>query len=124
MIISVYLANFFDSWKTITIKNHFLCFLHFLKKLFRLQKIIRYNYNWCIKQYSLSKMKLILEIIKKNFCFGLQDDFTPIVIVWKILEESHYGQLFYGSNYSHTHGSDRTELKSSVQFKSSLFGEL
>ena len=43
MIISVYLANFFDSWKTITNKNHNFMFSYFSKKIFRLQKVITHH---------------------------------------------------------------------------------
>ena len=75
-------------------------FFHFLKKIFCLQKIITYHWNWYIKIHPLRKKSIVGINLEKNFCFGLQEDFAAIVIVWKILEESHYGQLFYGKNTS------------------------
>ena len=48
-----------------------------------------------MKLHPLRKNSIFGINLEKNFCFGLQDDFAAIVIVWKILEESHYGQLFY-----------------------------
>ena len=45
MIISVYLANLFDSKKTTTNQNQFFMFFDILKEIFGLQKIITYLLN-------------------------------------------------------------------------------
>ena len=59
------------------------------------------NYNI---QLELVKKTTFFEEIEIDFRIG-QKKFlflfiAAIVIVWKILEESHYGQLFYGVKYN------------------------
>ena len=57
---------------TITNKKHFFKYFHFLRKIFRLQKIITYNWNGCKKIHPLRK-KSIFGIYSENFfCFCLQ----------------------------------------------------
>ena len=95
MIISVYLANFFDSWKIITITKSFFLFFSFFKEIILTTKNYNIQLELVNKTTFFKEIEIDFRIGQKKFLFLF---IAAIVIVWKILEESHYGQLFYDSD--------------------------
>ena len=63
MIISVYLANFFDSWKTITIAKSFFYIVSFFKEIILTTK------NYKIQLELVNKI-IFFEEIESNFRNG------------------------------------------------------